>query len=537
MPSSAPLVADRFRSLFVIGRGGMGWVEVALEQGERGFQRIVALKRMLPEASIDRHHIDMFMREAHVAELLSHPNVVHAFAFGEDKGELFLAMEYVEGEPLSRMLATAHKQEGRIAAPLVAHFLAEVCEGLHAAHELCDPTGKPLNLIHRDVSPHNVMVAYEGHVKLLDFGVVKIDQLDAKGGSGGRTKTGEVKGKTAYMSPEQAMGEPLDRRSDLYSLGAVLFECIAGQRMWGTGTDFDVLRRLALEEPPRLADVAPNAPRALCALHARLVARNRDERPPTALAVASELRTFIADSGTRPDAHVVRAVMGRLFQQEIERHQQALARALEEAAPGEVEDLRRSLVTGFSETRIEIPGPVAEARPVVVRARGMISTPAPEEATQDTLVDADPSSAWRSEPAPEVALPMQRPRVVPWAIGAAALLVLGSVAFLRWGPTQSTTTPASQATATSAPSAAASVASTSASPGQPASARSARTDGAGGSGPSEPAASRDQPPPAQPKPPRIGTRAPSQGPPVSPRPARSAVPSGPSPLPLDEHPI
>src|SRR5580658_9534244 len=109
-PSARELVADRFRPLFTIGQGGMGWVELALEQGQHGIERIVALKRMLPEASIDKHHVDMFMREAHVAELLSHPNVVHAYAFGQDKGELFLAMEYVEGEPLSRVLSAAHAQ-------------------------------------------------------------------------------------------------------------------------------------------------------------------------------------------------------------------------------------------------------------------------------------------------------------------------------------------------------------------------------------------------------------------------------------------
>ena len=157
---------------------------------------------------------------------------------------------------------------------LVASILADACEGLHAAHELPDPqTGAPLNVIHRDVSPHNVMVSYEGHVKLLDFGVAKIDTMTPL------TRTGEVKGKTAYMSPEQAMGEPLDRRSDLFSLGAVLFECVSGHRMYGNGTDLEVLRRLALEEPPDLADAAPLAPAALVDLHARLVARQPEKRP------------------------------------------------------------------------------------------------------------------------------------------------------------------------------------------------------------------------------------------------------------------
>src|SRR5208282_1393943 len=194
---------------------------------------------------------------------LVHPNVVHAFDFGDIDGELFLAMEYVEGETLSAIVRTARERSpGGIPPALVASLIADACEGLHAAHELRDPqTGALLNVIHRDVSPHNVMVSYEGHVKLLDFGVAKMDSVDPL------TRTGEVKGKTAYMSPEQAMGESLDRRSDLYSLGAVLYECVSGQRMYGNGTDLEILRKLALEAPPSLADAAPGAPRALIDLH------------------------------------------------------------------------------------------------------------------------------------------------------------------------------------------------------------------------------------------------------------------------------
>ena len=200
-------VAEKFRSLFVIGRGGMGSVEVALERAGSEFQRVVALKRLLPDAARDKRHIDMFLREARLAALLSHPNVVHAFDFGESRSGLYLAMEYVEGEPLSQVVRTAYAKEGRLAPALVAYILAEICDGLHAAHELRDVNGAPLNVVHRDVSPHNVMVSYEGHVKLLDFGVAKIED------DRGVTKTGEVKGKTAYMSPEQG-GERHRRHQD-----------------------------------------------------------------------------------------------------------------------------------------------------------------------------------------------------------------------------------------------------------------------------------------------------------------------------------
>jgi hypothetical protein len=333
-------LAARYRSLFEIGRGGMGTIEVALERTGSGFERIVALKRMHPESARERRETEMFLREARLAAWLVHPNVVHAFAFGEIDGELFLAMEYVEGETLSAMVRAARERSsGALPPALVASVLADACEGLHASHELRDPqTGTPLNVIHRDVSPHNVMVSYEGHVKLLDFGVAKMDSRDPL------TRTGEVKGKTGYMSPEQAMGETLDRRSDLFSVGAVLFECVSGQRMWGGGTDLEVLRRLALEDPPSLAGAAPLAPRALVDLHARLVARDVSRRPKTALAVAEELRGFVARSGVRADARAIAETMTALFANGAADRKRRLNEALDREVPAaRAEVLRRSL--------------------------------------------------------------------------------------------------------------------------------------------------------------------------------------------------
>jgi serine/threonine protein kinase len=337
--SSPDSLTRRFRPLFVVGRGGMGSIEVAIERAEDGTEHIVALKRMLPSSVRDKRLTEMFLREAKLASLLDHPNVVHATSFGERDGALFLVMEYIEGEPLSRVVAMAHERGVSLALPLVAHILAEICEGLHAAHELTDETGRPLNVVHRDVSPQNVMVSYDGHAKLLDFGVAKIEALEAEG----KTKTGEVKGKTSYMSPEQAMGDPIDRRSDLYSVGAVLFEAVSGRKMWGGGTDLEVLRRMALEEPPRLEDVAPGTPELICRLQRRLVARDPDKRPSTSEEVAKELRTFIASTGTHPDAHVLRSLMTGLFSTEIERRRAALKSALEEVAPSNAEVLHASL--------------------------------------------------------------------------------------------------------------------------------------------------------------------------------------------------
>jgi eukaryotic-like serine/threonine-protein kinase len=349
-------VEDRYRSLFVIGRGGMGTVEVALEQGAEGFERVVALKRLLPEGARDSRHKEMFLREARLAALLAHPNVVHAFAFGEIYGELFIAMEYVEGEPLSDVLRTARDRDCGLAPGLVAFVLAEVCDGLHAAHELRDKEGQPLHVVHRDVSPHNVMIAYDGQVKLLDFGVAKFEA------GGNETRTGEVKGKMAYMSPEQALGEKLDRRSDLFSIGAVLFECVTGRRMWGSGTDLEVMRRLALETPPRLDDTIAPPPRALVDLHARLVARDPEARPATAQDVANELRAFAFASVPAPDTETVRSLMRVLFERQARGRQDQLTDSLRQAAPARAEELRRGLDA-------QLPlDPPSSVEPVIVQS-------------------------------------------------------------------------------------------------------------------------------------------------------------------------
>jgi serine/threonine protein kinase len=267
----------RYQPLFVIGRGGMGTIEVAVERGST--DAIVALKRMNPGVR-DRRHADMFLREARLATLLNHENVVHAFAFGEQDAELVIAMEYVEGETLANLLQVA-----KLPLDVATYVLAELCEGLHAAHELKDVTGTPLGVVHRDVSPQNVMLAYTGQVKLLDFGVAKLESHQL-------TKTGEVKGKTAYMSPEQAMSDAVDRRSDLYGVGALLFELVTGRRMWKGETDLEHIRQLALAEPPKLTEAAPEAARALHDLHARLVSKKASDRPETAGEVARVLRTL-----------------------------------------------------------------------------------------------------------------------------------------------------------------------------------------------------------------------------------------------------
>jgi hypothetical protein len=356
-PSSGSL-EDRYQSLFLLGRGGMGRIEVALERGGKDTERIVALKRLLPENARDPRRKEMFLREARLGALLIHPNVVRGFAFGEIYDELFMAMEYVEGEPLSRVLAALHESGRKLDLNVTCHVLADVCEGLHAAHELADTNGKPLNVVHRDVSPQNVMIAYDGQVKLLDFGVAKLDT------AGHQTRTGEVKGKMAYMSPEQALGDKLDRRSDLFSIGAVLFECVTGRTMWGAGTDVELMRKLALEQPPRLDATEAQIPERLAALHGRLVAREPTLRPDTAHEVASELRIIAFESESGDPRAALAALMGDLFAPAAAARRALLATALAREGPSRLEALRRTLEPGA------VLRQSSTAEPVLVHAPG-----------------------------------------------------------------------------------------------------------------------------------------------------------------------
>ena len=360
----------------------MGTVEAALEReaeagpegasesaGPEGpaYERVVALKRLLPDAARDSRRVEMFLREAKLAAMLDHPNIVRAYDYGEVDGELFLAMEYVEGQALSRVLKALAEANAELGASLTAHVLAEVCDGLHAAHELRDEAGKELNLVHRDVSPQNVMVGCDGHVRLLDFGVAKIEAESS-------TKTGEVKGKTAYMSPEQAMGDAIDRRSDLFGVGAVLFECLTLRRMWGDGTDMDVIRKLALEKPPRLEEAAPSAPPALCALYTRLVARDAKDRPATAHDVAVELREFVPQ-GKGEAARALQELLDLHFGAQAAEQRIRLTTALEEVAPEQAAELRQSVI------------PELASSPDLARARPSTASIA-EEAGQNPVSDA-----------------------------------------------------------------------------------------------------------------------------------------------------
>ncbi|MGB0680554.1 MAG: serine/threonine protein kinase, partial [Polyangiales bacterium] len=218
--------------------GGMAEVFVARREGPHGFHKRVALKRILPHLARDAEFVSMFIDEAKLAAQLEHPNVVQVFDFGEIDGELFLAMEYVEGASVARLLRAADFYDEAVPLDIALYIAEQSARGLAHLHTLQDDAGKPLAVVHRDVSPANLLLTRAGHIKVTDFGIAAIAGRDA------HTEAGHVRGKLGYMSPEQVMALPLDDRSDVFALAAILAEMLIGRTLFGTGSDLDVLVRI-----------------------------------------------------------------------------------------------------------------------------------------------------------------------------------------------------------------------------------------------------------------------------------------------------
>ncbi|MBL9111653.1 MAG: serine/threonine protein kinase, partial [Myxococcales bacterium] len=286
--TALPRTLGKYRPIALVARGGMGNAYLALVNGAGNFNKLVVIKVLKPEFAEDQDFLAMFRDEARIAANLNHPNVVQTHELGVQDGHFFIAMDFVDGQPL-RIVRKRLQENGALSLGAHLRIVCDVLEGLHYAHELTDHDGSPLHLVHRDVSPHNVMVSYDGHAKLLDFGIAKAR------GSSHQTSTGVLKGKVGYMAPEQARCEALDRRADLFPVGVLVWEAIVGGRMWGALNDVQVLAQLGRREIPELPEVVDGrpVPPALRAIVARATAADPDQRYPTARAFADELEAFL----------------------------------------------------------------------------------------------------------------------------------------------------------------------------------------------------------------------------------------------------
>jgi serine/threonine protein kinase len=302
----------RFQLLALLGRGGMGEVYLALSRGATAFNKLVVVKRLNPANAAEPAFRQMFLDEGRLAVQLNHANVVQTFEVVEEGNTHLLVMEYLEGQPLASLLKAMAKVHKKLPAGLALNIIIQALAGLEYAHTLCDYDGTPLHIVHRDLSPHNVFITYDGVVKLVDFGIAKATNNSAT------TQSGMFKGKPRYMAPEQFIGS-VDARADVFTLGAVLWELLAHERLTSTEDSVKAVTEL-FGGPPlrRLSSVTPGIDRRLDEIVARALQKDRDRRFQSAKEMREELVKFANASGQRVVADDVAQLMRELFSQKRE---------------------------------------------------------------------------------------------------------------------------------------------------------------------------------------------------------------------------
>jgi serine/threonine-protein kinase len=313
-----PTQIGRYEILGQLAVGGMAEILLGRLTGIGSFERAVVIKRILRQYANVASFVKMFLDEARIVARIRHPNVIQVQELGREGEELFLVMEYVAGENAMGLLKRLVSKGQRLDVALAAHIVAEAAAGLHAAHELVDDTGNSLHLVHRDVSPQNLVVTYDGHVKVLDFGIAMAADRIA------RTEAGQVKGKFEYMSPEQTLGEALDRRSDVFSLGIVLYELVTSRRLYQRGGHAKVLQAINTEPlvpPSRIVEGIPEELDDICL---RALAHERDER----YATAAEMRRDLLDlpRELKAPTEALAKLMRDLFAERIAEKEEMLRR-------------------------------------------------------------------------------------------------------------------------------------------------------------------------------------------------------------------
>jgi serine/threonine protein kinase len=368
---TAGQVLGRYELLLPIAKGGMASVWAARLRGTRGFQKMVAIKTMLPGLVDDLHFERMFLDEASLASQVRHPHVIEILDLGEVDRILYLVMEWVDGEPLNIIMKYAATRGG-IPLAIAVSITAQTCRGLHAAHELRDENGTLVGLVHRDVSPQNVLLTYEGVVKVVDFGVAK-----ATSRASNETEAGQLKGKIAYMSPEQLRGERIDRRTDVFAVGILLYMMTTGTHPFRGDDQGKTIRRISSDEPVTApSSIVPGYPAGLEAVVMQALAKDASKRYPTANDMLIGLTRALPPSMRASTDEEVAEFLRALLPDRLEKRKAAIKAALEAADRREA---RKSL-PGMSDSDVRDEAPtvlegLASSREMTPSAEGRLSLP------------------------------------------------------------------------------------------------------------------------------------------------------------------
>jgi len=416
---------DRYELVYPVARGGMANVWLARLRGKHGFERMVALKTILPSFAQDPRFRNMFLDEARIASRIEHANVAQIFDLGEQDENLYLVMEWVDGDSLANLWRASQDAPGGLPLPILLRILADACAGLHAAHELCDERGRALDVVHRDVSPQNILVSSTGVVKVIDFGVAK-----ARGRIAEETSTGTVKGKLHYMAPERALGTFVDRRADVWAIGAVLYRLLAGRPAYDGADDRSVIKRLITRVRPH--PLPRSVPRSVVNIVTRALAPEPSHRYPTAAHLQRDLEAALHEFGAPTTSHDVAAFVSSRLGVSLSRRRSAINTAIERLDQSAT--LRCAAVVNQSSGEISVPEVAARQSKTAPPARFALALPPvpslPLPSRLPQIAEAEPVL-----PAPVTLdeLPALRPRFTALAacvLGACALCLVGIVALL-----------------------------------------------------------------------------------------------------------
>jgi serine/threonine-protein kinase len=415
-PEGSASAGGKYRFIAALGHGGMADVYLAVAVGPAGFNKLLVIKRLRQSLEDQPELRAMFLDEARLAARLNHRNVVQTNEVGVVDGQYFIAMEYLDGQPLNRVFARARQDKRPVPLGIALHILCDVLAGLQYAHDLADYDGSPLHVVHRDVSPQNVFVTYDGQTKIVDFGIAKAARRMVE------TQAGVIKGKVSYMAPEQAFSPSaeVDRRADVFSVGVMLWEAIAGRRLWQGLGDPEIIGNM-LKEMPRVRDVVPDVLPELAAISERALARDREERYPSAAALRAALEPCIEKLGPRTTTEEVGAYVREVFAAQRAELRSVIDRQL--AALDEAPETRRESSsvrpTPLPEIRASIPPEDEAFVPTVSRRTPSLGTPtSPSSARSSTLLGA----VLGSEPAPPLAASPSRTPFYA-AVGVAIIAV------------------------------------------------------------------------------------------------------------------
>ena len=414
----------RYEVVCALAAGGMGRVDVVVRR-DGPFARLFAQKRLRPHLIDDDSVRRMFLDEGRIAGLVRHPHVVSVVDVGEDDAGPYLVMDFVEGVSLADVVARTAARGTLVPMPIALRIAAQIAEGLHAVHETAGPDGRPLQLIHRDISPQNVLIGFDGTARVTDFGIAKAL------GRATRTTTGVLKGKLGYLAPERLRFEEPDRRADLFSFGVVLFELLAARRLYDSGDDVEGPRRILHEPPPDLGDERDDADPELVELLFQLLAKDPAARPADAGQVARRLEQMLAATVATDGPTDVGAYLDRLFSVERAALRQRLSRASLPAATTDTRPRRGrrrpnwllpgTLAAGSVLVAVLAIGAAPHAPRRDVRpAASSLPPPSVAVATPAALPEAEPDVAAPPRPAAPVRRPRRRSRTADARAGARA---------------------------------------------------------------------------------------------------------------------